>query len=255
MFSILELPLIPIGAFLVVFPLIIWQTVAYLKEKEKNKTPNVPQISEKKIDNSKVQQAKNHTFVKPKKVKNTKKVTFVFSAIIIIFVVVNVFILTFYLNKRKLSYLPRASEGSSPTPNLIATSPTTNLPEKEPTSILEGSVTPASVTPTVVAPTTKPTEIPKITAKPTTSLAPTTQPTPTTKPTLTVQPTLIAQAYTVPSHSPTTKLSPSPTQSPTATPVVTTTAPTKSIPVVGISGFSIFLAAASTLLLVLGLIL
>jgi hypothetical protein len=244
MFSILELPLIPIGAFLVVFPLIIWQTVAYLKEKEKNKTPNVPQISEKKTNSKKDQQAKNYTFVKNKKAKTTKKVTFAFSAIIVIFVVVNVFILTFYLNKRKLSYLPRASEGSSPTPSLTIALSVTNTPEQI-----------STIEPALTTPTTKPTEIPKITAKPTTSLAPTTQPTPTTKPTLTVQPTLIAQAYTVPTHSPTTKLSPSPTQSPTATPVVTTTAPTKSIPVVGISGFSIFLAAASTLLLVLGLIL
>ena len=228
MFAFLEIPWMPILSLLVILPLIGWQTVAYFKEKAKNKVPQIPQINSNKIQNKTGKDVKNVTLItnlKPRG-KNTKKISLVFSFTVTAFVIINLVIVSFYLNNRKISYLPRASESIIPT-TVITTRP--------------------SIVPTISdAPII--TVTPIITKAPTMTMAPTM----TVAPTVTVGPTLIAQAYTVPTVRPTS--SPTPTVIATTAPKPTTISPT-AIPVVGVGKFSIILGVLSVFFLILGFVL
>ncbi|OGK65021.1 hypothetical protein A2313_03990 [Candidatus Roizmanbacteria bacterium RIFOXYB2_FULL_41_10] len=234
MFAFLEIPWIPILSLLMIVPLIGWQTIAYFKEKAKNKVPQIPQINSNKVQNKTSKDVKNVTLItnlKPRG-KNIKKISLVFSFTVTAFVILNLVIVTFYLNNRKISYLPRASESITPT-TVITTKP--------------------SIVPTISdAPII--TVSPIITNAPTMTIAPTITmaPTMTMMPTVTVGPTLIAQAYTVPTVRPTS--SPTPTVIITTAPKLTTVSPT-AIPVVGVGKFSIILGVLSVFFLILGFVL
>ena len=222
MAKILELPWIPLLSLLVIVPLIVWQVRAYIKEKQKNRTPKIPQI-DLQSQKTKNNDVKNVTLISnlKNKTKNSKKTSLVFSITIVTFVIINVFIVTFYLDNRKISYLPRATDSVSPTLTTLNPLDQSNLPS--PTLV----ATPTSTEPTL-------TEIVKITQAP---ISPT------------VKPTLMAQAYNVPTYAP----SPTPTRLPTKT--VTITKSETTIPVVGIDRFSVILGVISLFFLVLGIIL
>src|SRR3989339_9101 len=228
MFAFLEIPWIPILSLLMIVPLIGWQTIAYFKEKAKNKVPQIPQINSNKVQNKTSKDVKNVTLItnlKPRG-KNIKKISLVFSFTVTAFVILNLVIVTFYLNNRKISYLPRASESITPT-TVITTKP--------------------SIVPTI-------SDAPIITVSPIITNAPTIPlaPTMTLMPPVTVGPTLIAQAYTVPTVRPTS--SPTPTVIITTAPKLTTVSPT-AIPVVGVGKFSIILGVLSVFFLILGFVL
>lgn len=248
---LLQLPWVPFLSLVAIVPLIVWQVRAYLKEKQRNRTPKVPQINlETHKENTKIKDVKNVTLITNLKArnKNSKKTSLVFSITIVIFVIVNVFIVTFYLNSRKLTYLPRATDSVSPTLTnlnpLEETKIPTNVPTKEPTP-----ETTLSITPTTISVTTKPTVA--------TIISPTTTPTKAAVQTPTANPTLLAQAYNVPTYAPSPTKTPKPTQTPTESPAKTPliTKSQTTIPVVGIGQFSVVLGVVSLFFLILGLVL
>lgn len=248
--AIMDLPWVPLITLLVLIPIIIWQISAYIKNKQQNRTPKVPQIDSHHNSPKSSQSIKNVTLISNLKAnKTSKKTSLVFSVTIVTFVIINVFIVTFYLSNRKISYLPRATQSVTPTlttldpANLV--SPTLTITPTSTTSLNNNLPSPSTspvVSPTLIF-----------------TIAPTKVPTQVLSPT--IQPTLVAQAYTVPTYapSPSPTHKPSPTLAPSPTKHLTlsiTPIPSQTtIPIVGIGQFSVVLAGLSLFFLVLGLIL
>ena len=252
MFSFLEIPWVPIIALTVSLPLVVWQFKSYLKDKNRNKTPNIPQLNQKKTNKSDVK-IKNATLLTKLKSKNkvNKKTPVLFTTTVTVFVLLNVVIVFFYLNNKKISYIPRAQNITNPTS--ISNTDRVLTPLLSPTITPTGAYTSPTQAP-IPSSTALPTTTPTRPATPISTATPinTVVPTHTTVPTK--NPTLIAQAYNVPTYSPTHSptSTPKPSPSPTITKQIT---PETKIPVVGESKFSGILIGLSFLLLTIGFIL
>ncbi len=236
--TIMNLPWIPLITLLILIPIIVWQISAYIKNKQQNRTPKIPQIDSYHNSPKSNQNIKNVTLISNLKTnKISKKTSLIFSFTIVTFVIINVFIVTFYLSNRKISYLPRATQTVTPT---LTTLDSANL--VSPTLTMAPTST-VSLNNNLSTPSTSPTALPTLTP----IITPTKVPTQALSPT--IEPTLLAQAYTVPTYAPSPSPTPQPTLTPTSTPNPTL------IPVVGIGQFSVMLAGLSLFFLILGLIL
>jgi len=245
MFS--DVPFVPILALLIIIPLVSWQIYNYWLYRQKNQKPNIPDISKKapqRLDNRVIKNATLLKNLKPKS-KLSRKTSLLFTSAVGVFVLVNLMVLTFYLRNRKLTYLPRADEGITPTTAvLIQTSPN---PTATPALTAGPTLLVMAGSPTLPLTTSTPYPTRSITPSPTHSptLTPTTKISPTTTPKPTV---IIGGPYGGSSEvNPTVK----PSATPTVKPTVVTAVP--SIPATGIGSSSLFLAGLSLVFLIVGL--
>lgn len=259
---ITELPWVPLTTLLLIVPLIVWQINLYFKEKQKNRTPKVPQLNNQNKTIRRNQEVKNVTLISDliAKSKSSRKTSLLFSITLGVFVIVNVFIVTFYLSNRKISFLPRANQSLTPTiTDIIAHNAASVTLTVAPTIAVKPEVnnsTQPSSPPLSTTSAPRP-SITKIISTVNPTIAPTL--TPTSVPSPTSEPTLMAQAYSVPTNSP----SPMPTANPSPSPtlIISTVSPTPAfdtnpttIPIVGIEHFSLILAGLSIFFLILGFV-
>ena len=275
----MDIPWVPIVAFIGAAGLFGYQLRQYLAYKKKQKKPSIPNftatatpISPQEMFTTVAVPQQNgpskqssHATTTPKPQK--KKSYALYYAVVSVCIITVGIIAFSMMGQQKMVYIPRADEGISPTSPLQNLTPTA---EPTPTGIsVTRNATPTSISGAVLTPSAT-TSTPSITL-PTPTTAPTprvggqaTPTLPTATPTvakaqvlLTPTPTrtLIAQAPTLTptAYIPATLVTKAPT--PTLPVVTTTTGPTKTtIPQTGIMLWPVVLVALGGVLLLFGLV-
>jgi hypothetical protein len=186
---IITYPIVPIIAFIVVLSIFIFQAKNLIDEKKKNKQPNITPLKQNTIkENSKEYIQKIDNVKKLHSKRDKKNLKPIISLSIVLLILINMFIVTYFLKDKKTTYIPRANLEPTVIHTPFATEILTNeepvvskaaetTNTQQPTATITPSVDDEISEPTITVfiPTISPTSIPTLT--PTIMLTPTLIPT------------------------------------------------------------------------------